>query len=427
MKGDDECDQGAPGPGRAARRELLEAALSGVPAVAFEHAPDVLVLGAGGALAGVWMQGVLAGLTAETGIDFRSVEHLIGTSVGAVVAVELLAGRVVDGTPVGGAGAGDADAGDDSIDIEDDAALGGEHATGTAGGGANAGGADAGDDSVDIEDGAALGGRHAAETAGGGAGGDEPGGGETGGGKTGGGAGAWVVRAVRGPFGGVARVAAGAAKAAGGAAAGPLVPFALTASRPAGALLRAGVLTRIPSPGATLDELGARIARDGLRFDGRLRVVAVDRESGRRVVFGAPGAPPATVAEAVQASCSVPWLYRPVRIGDGEYVDGGLWSPTSLDAAPAGRATHVLCLNPTAHVIGETAAHAAVRVASRSAAALEAAALRRRGAIVTVIGPDQQAAAALAGAHTGPPDGDLAARARTAGVRQGRALARGNG
>ena len=39
---------------------------------------------------------------------------------------------------------------------------------------------------------------------------------------------------------------------------------------------------------------------------------------------------------------------RPVQIGGREYVDGGVWSPTNLDAAPAGRDTHVLCLNPTA-------------------------------------------------------------------------------
>jgi predicted acylesterase/phospholipase RssA len=44
----------------------------------------------------------------------------------------------------------------------------------------------------------------------------------------------------------------------------------------------------------------------------------------------------------------VPWLFAPVTIGTREYVDGGVWSPTNLDAAPAGRDTHVLCLNPTA-------------------------------------------------------------------------------
>ena len=35
--------------------------------------PDVLVLGAGGALAAEWMHGVLAGIAARAGIDFRRV------------------------------------------------------------------------------------------------------------------------------------------------------------------------------------------------------------------------------------------------------------------------------------------------------------------------------------------------------------------
>ena len=47
-----------------------------------------------------------------------------------------------------------------------------------------------------------------------------------------------------------------------------------------------------------------------------------------------------------RASCTVPWLFAPVTIGGREYVDGGVWSPTNLDAAPAGRDTHVLCLEP---------------------------------------------------------------------------------
>ncbi len=73
------------------------------------------------------------------------------------------------------------------------------------------------------------------------------------------------------------------------------------------------------------------------RFDGRLRIAAVDRARGKRVMFGAPDEPKATVTEAVLASCAVPWIFAPVEIGGREYVDGGVWSPTNLDAAP-GRA-----------------------------------------------------------------------------------------
>ena len=127
----------------------------------------------------------------------------------------------------------------------------------------------------------------------------------------------------------------------------PLAPAALSLGAPGGALVRAGVLALLPRPRESLDALGERIRSSGVSFDGRLRVTAVDRGNGRRVVFGSPRAPDATVEQAVRASCSVPWIFAPVRIGDREYVDGGAWSGTNLDAAPAGRDTQVLCLNPT--------------------------------------------------------------------------------
>ena len=99
----------------------------------------------------------------------------------------------------------------------------------------------------------------------------------------------------------------------------------------------------------SLGRLGSHLDSLGARFDGRLRIAAVDRASGRRVMFGAPGAPPARRSrEAVLASCAVPGVFAPVRIGGREYVDGGVWSPTNLDAAPAGRGSSVLCLVPTA-------------------------------------------------------------------------------
>jgi NTE family protein len=175
----------------------------------------------------------------------------------------------------------------------------------------------------------------------------------------------------------------------------PLVPLALAAARPPGALLRAGLLARAPRHTRTLDDLGEHVERQGARFDGRLRITAVDRHRGRRVVFGSPGAPYATVARAVQASCAVPWIFAPVKIGGEEYVDGGVWSATNLDVAPAGRDTHVLCLNPTAGVNGAHPVLTLARRAARSAVAIEAAALRRRGAIVQAIAPDAGAAAVM--------------------------------
>ena len=106
-----------------------------------------------------------------------------------------------------------------------------------------------------------------------------------------------------------------------------------------------------------------------------------------------PTRPRATVGQAVLASCSVPWVFAPVRIGEREYVDGGVWSPTNLDAAPARRGSEVLCLNPTASLPAGRAR--ALRAFSRSAAAAETLALRARGATVRTIGPDARAAEAM--------------------------------
>jgi NTE family protein len=201
----------------------------------------------------------------------------------------------------------------------------------------------------------------------------------------------------------------------------PLVPLALAAAGPPGALLRAGLLSRAPRPARTLDDLGLHVERQGARFDGRLRITTVDRHRGRRVVFGSPGAPYATVARAVQASCAVPWIFAPVKIGGEEYVDGGVWSATNLDVAPAGRDTHVLCLNPTAGVNGTHPVLTMARRVARSAVAVEAAALRRRGAIVRTVAPDAGAASVMGAdfMNPGPRAGVLAA-----GYRQGLALGR---
>jgi NTE family protein len=164
---------------------------------------------------------------------------------------------------------------------------------------------------------------------------------------------------------------------------------------PGAAVVRAALLRRFFDPRGTLDDLRERIAELDLQFDGRLRVVAVDRRTGRRVVFGTPSAPPAAVADAVTASCTVPWRFQPVAIDGREYVDGAVWSPTNLDAAPAGAGAHVLCLNPTANLRGGGGAVDMLGWVSRSAARVETVALQRRGATVQVVSPDAASAAAM--------------------------------
>jgi NTE family protein len=313
------------------------------------HRPDVLVLGAGGTIGGAWMGGVLAGIAAETGIDFAACERIVGTSAGSMVAADLLAG--VEPRAPGERDAAPADGGG-AAPLADETTA--ERALLAAA--ADAGGA-------------------------------------------GNGAGRLRDRA--------SRLGAELASAAGTS----LAPIALSLGRAPGALVRAAALARVEQSARTLEDLGARIAEHGLDWDGRLRVACVDRARGRRVVFGSPGAPAATVAQAVQASCSIPWVFRPVRVGDAEYVDGAVWSPTNMDAAPAGRETHVLCLAPMGGQLGSRERHPAVRAATTAAIRLETLALQRRGAHVTVVVPEPA---------------DPAEHARVAGFRQGRALARGS-
>jgi NTE family protein len=203
------------------------------------------------------------------------------------------------------------------------------------------------------------------------------------------------------------------------AAGATFAPLALGLAAPGGAVARALLLRRLPRPSDTLSELRRSIERLEPRFDGRLRIAAVDRRSGRRVVFGSPRAPRAGVAEAVSASCTVPWLFAPVRIDGREYVDGGVWSPTNLDAAPAGRDTHVLCLNPTASIPGSSGVLAVVRGVSRTAVSVESLVLRRRGAAVQMLAPSAECAQIMGTNFMDRgPGGDVLA----AGYRQGLAF-----
>jgi NTE family protein len=109
-----------------------------------------------------------------------------------------------------------------------------------------------------------------------------------------------------------------------------------------------------------------------------------------------------------------------VTIGGREYVDGGAWSVTNLDAAHAGRDTYVLCLDPAAGLGGSDRRTAALRGAFRVASELEIQRLRRRGAKVLHLAPDDGAATAMGANFMAP---GRAAPALAAGYAQGRRLA----
>lgn len=210
--------------------------------------------------------------------------------------------------------------------------------------------------------------------------------------------------------------------AVGGSVGAPLAAVGLRSTEAAGALLRRAALSGVPRGRRSLGQLGRELDRAGARWDGRLSISAVELESGRRVMFGSPAAPSASVGTAVEASCAIPGVFRPVELDGRSYVDGGVWSPTSMDRARAGRGTRVLCLNPTGSMRPNLATpFGALGLVSRSLAAVEALTLKRRGAEIMTVSPDGGSLAAIG---RNLMDSRPRSRVIAAGLAQGRALGR---
>ena len=205
-------------------------------------------------------------------------------------------------------------------------------------------------------------------------------------------------------------------RGAGATAFAPLASLALRSTAVGGAAVRRAALGRVPEGRRSLSDLRAWVASLKLDWDGRLRVVAVELESGRRVAFGEAGQTTLPVADAVTASCAIPGVFRPLRANGQTYVDGGAWSLTNLDVAPVAKGTHVLCLNPTGSLGALPSLRGAVGPLSRSAAGVESLALQRSGALVTTLAPDADSAQAMGSDFM---DGGRRAATARAGFAQG--------
>lgn len=77
-----------------------------------------------------------------------------------------------------------------------------------------------------------------------------------------------------------------------------------------------------------------------------LYIIATDLDTGERAVFGNGYHEEASISEAVAASSAMPLIYKPVCIGDHEYIDGGIRGTASIDLAIEMGATLVVCINP---------------------------------------------------------------------------------
>jgi NTE family protein len=71
--------------------------------------------------------------------------------------------------------------------------------------------------------------------------------------------------------------------------------------------------------------------------------VATDIQSGQEMVFGR-----GNTGMAVRASCSIPGVFRPVKIGERMYVDGGVVSPVAVDVAKKFGADIVVAVDTSA-------------------------------------------------------------------------------
>jgi NTE family protein len=100
----------------------------------------------------------------------------------------------------------------------------------------------------------------------------------------------------------------------------------------------------------SMDRLERYLARflpinDFRQLPSRVFVTAVDVDNGRRVVFGPGHEDTVPISQAVAASCCMPGLFRPYRIGGRYYLSGEVVRTLSADLAVAAGANVVIISN----------------------------------------------------------------------------------
>ena len=80
-----------------------------------------------------------------------------------------------------------------------------------------------------------------------------------------------------------------------------------------------------------------------------LRICTVEMASGRRRVLGREAG--VSLSTAVAASCAVPGLFAPQRVGRQRLMDGGVHSVTNIDVLPFGRLDEVWVIAPMAGAV----------------------------------------------------------------------------
>ncbi|GAB4170204.1 MAG: patatin-like phospholipase family protein [Wenzhouxiangellaceae bacterium] len=87
-------------------------------------------------------------------------------------------------------------------------------------------------------------------------------------------------------------------------------------------------------------------SNDFRTLEPRLRIVAMDLDTGATVRFGEPGLDDVPISRAVQASAALPGLYPPVQINGRWYVDGALRRTLHASAALNDGVDLLIGINP---------------------------------------------------------------------------------
>lgn len=87
-------------------------------------------------------------------------------------------------------------------------------------------------------------------------------------------------------------------------------------------------------------------SNDFRELQARLRIVAVELDTGQAVRFGEPGHDHVPISTAVQASAALPGLYPPVEIDGRYYVDGALRRTLHASVALEEGADLLIAINP---------------------------------------------------------------------------------
>jgi NTE family protein len=119
--------------------------------------------------------------------------------------------------------------------------------------------------------------------------------------------------------------------------------------RRAGLMTLAGLAPRGRTDPAFLDALVDDLLPDGGWVPHpAVWTVALDVGTGERVAFGSPGAPAASLRDAVRASWAIPGWFPPVTIDGHAYLDGGVASTASADLLIGQELDEVVVIAPMA-------------------------------------------------------------------------------